>query len=452
MKNKVRVIRGALLSMLAVVIPVLGSCSHEKTDAGDLLSTVPSSAGMVVGINLRTVLEKAGCKVDGSRITPGEDVKNWIESIAGSTDSQKEAMRMVLSGESGIDPAGAIFFTDAYNGYLTAMLADTGEFMDFVKKQTGNDFTESDGVKVNGNIAVSGAQMWVCVTSSAPVDAKAILSYTGLEQSQSFMSNPFSGKISTMTNDIIGWGQIKSLAGRGMSFTGLSKINLLTGMLFEDASSFSFTCDFLKGKLEGRAEVVDTDGKPAKYLLPASKIDGGEVKGLASTAECVGAISITKDLVKRIEKVSSSLGGNMFGPVLDMLGSVDGTVAVALSSIDNPEDGVSAVVTTDGNPSSELMSLLSQFGPTRKEGKLVKVKSGEVSGTLDVASAADFLKTTTMGIVINSGSSSLGSQAEGMQTMSLGLAPENGSIVLKISATGSNPDENMLLTILKNGK
>jgi len=435
-------------------MPALSSCKKEVADTSDLLSTVPSSAGVVVGVNLKSVLEKAGCKVDGSDITPGGDVQKWIDGQKGSTDSQREAMKLVLSGESGIDPVGAIFFTDAYNSYLTAMLADTSKFLEFVKKQTGKEFTETDGVKICGNIAVEGAQMWICISSSDTIDPKAIKNYSSLEQAQSFMTNSFAGKISNMTNDLIGWAQIKSFSGSGMSFGDMAKLNMFAAMLFENATSVSFTYDFLKGKMEGSAVVLNDKGEPAKYLLPADKIDVDKVKALASNAELVGAVSITKDLMKKIENVSSSLGGNMFGVVLNMLGSLDGTVAVALSSLDfdNMSQGISGVITTDGNPSPDLMSLLSNVAPPRKDGNLVKFSSGVVSGGLDVARAADFLKGATLGVVINAGASDLGGKKDGFKTVAMSLNPEKNGIVLKVMVTGIDEDENMLLTMLKNNK
>ena len=66
----------AMLCLLIAALPALQSCDNKKSaDVSDLLSTVPSSAATVIGLDLRTMLEKAGCKVEGSTITPGKEVE-----------------------------------------------------------------------------------------------------------------------------------------------------------------------------------------------------------------------------------------------------------------------------------------------------------------------------------------------------------------------------------------
>lgn len=327
--------RVMLMCLIVGLLPALNSCKKDSADISDLVSKVPSSAEAVIGINLGSLLEKAGCKVDGVEITPGENMEGWINANKMLSAKEKESVKMFLSGESGIDPAGAVAFVDAYNSYITAMLADTSKFMEFVKKQTGQEFTETDGVQTCGNVAVAGAQMWVCFSSETSIDAKAIKNYSTLGSEQSFSNNSFAGKISNMSNDITGWGQTKALMRQGMSFSDVATFNVVSSMLFEEATAISFTVDFMKGKLEGRASVLNDKGEPAKYLFPADKIDVARVKELATTAEVVGAMVISKDLVKKIENVSSSLGGNMLGPVVKMLSSLDGTAAVAVGDVDN---------------------------------------------------------------------------------------------------------------------
>lgn len=441
--------RMAVVCLLAALLTGLGSCKKEKADVSDLLSTVPSSAGAVVGINLGSVLEKAGCKVDGSGITAGPELEKWIESQKEYAGSQKEAMKLFFSGESGVDPAGAIFFVDAYSSYITAMLADTPKFTAFVEKQSGKTFEETDGVKVCGNVAVIGAQTWICLSSQDAIDARAVRNYATLQESQSFMSCGFAPEIAGMDKDLVGWGKIQAFTGHGMSISDIATLNMLTGILFEDATAVSFSCDFLKGRFEGKVSPLNDKGEPAKYLLPADKVDLGLVKKLASTAEFVGAMSITKDFMKKIEKISSSLGGNMFGPVVKTLACLDGTVAVALSDIDNPGAGISGVVSTDGNPSLDFMSMLSRMAPTRKDGKLVYLKNGEVKGALDVDKAADFLKGATFGIVVNAGTQSLGAPVEGIKTIAMSLVPDGGSLTMDLAVESTNPDENIIVTLLR---
>ena len=263
--------RVMLMCLIVGLLPALNSCKKDSADISDLVSKVPSSAEAVIGINLGSLLEKAGCKVDGVEITPGENMEGWINANKMLSAKEKESVKMFLSGESGIDPAGAVAFVDAYNSYITAMLADTSKFMEFVKKQTGQEFTETDGVQTCGNVAVAGAQMWVCFSSETSIDAKAIKNYSTLGSEQSFSNNSFAGKISNMSNDITGWGQTKALMRQGMSFSDVATFNVVSSMLFEEATAISFTVDFMKGKLEGRASVLNDKGNPPNISSPPTR-------------------------------------------------------------------------------------------------------------------------------------------------------------------------------------
>lgn len=440
----------ALLCLIVAVIPALQSCQKDKAaNVTDLLSTVPSSSGTVIGINLHSLLEKAGCKVEGSVITPGKELEKWISAQKEINDTEREAINMLLSGESGIDPVGAIYFTDAYNSYITAVLADTGKFTAFVEKQNGEPFEDAESnVKVNGNVAVSGAQMWVCTSTSGSIDAKAVKNYADLQENQSFLTTPNADAIGNLTHDVVGYSQLRG-ASKGLTIRDMATLNLLSGLLFDNASASSFHLDFLNGEIKAYALPLNDKGETAKYLLPADKIDVEKVKGLAQDANLVAAISIKKDLVKKLEKMGESLGGNMLAPFTKAFSSFDGTTAVAVGNLDNPDKSVSGIVTTDGNPSLDLMQLLSQFGGTQKNGNDVKVVQGTVNGELEVAKCADFLKGSTFGVVINANSAGLTGDQLGIKSIGFSLSPENGGVALNARAVTSDSGENALLTILK---
>lgn len=441
----------ALLCAFVALIPSLTSCQKEKTaDVNELLTSVPSSAGIVVGFNLNALLEKTGCKVEGSSITPGKELQEILASPTFSSSQSKEAIKMILSGESGIDPVGAIVFTDAYNTYLTAALADTEKFCDFVVKQTELPFEAADGnVKVSGNVAVSGAQMWVGLTSST-IDAKAVKNYASLDNAQSFASLDVAADIAKMTHDVVGYGQLKNFARSGLPIGNMTSMNLAAGFLFENASALAFNLDFLKGEAKAKAALLNDKGQPAKFLLPANKISLDEVKRLPATANAIVAAALTKDLIKKITKMAESFGGSFPAQISDALSSLDGTTAIAIGSIDNPENALTAVIATDGKPSLDFMNFLSQFGNTQKDGKIVKLVRGEVSGTLDVPKMADKLKGATIGLVTSTNSDLLNGKGVGISTTAVTLNPDNGSLSLNTWIQTSEPDTNALLTILKN--
>ena len=107
------------------------------------------------------------------------------------------------------------------------------------------------------------------------------------------------------------------------------------------------------------------------------------------------------------------------------------------------------MIATDGKPSLDFMNILSQFGNTQKDGKIVKVVRGEVSGNLDVPKMADKLKGATLGLVASTNSEPLNWNGLGITTAAVTLSPDNGSLALNTWAATLEPDTNALLTILK---
>ncbi len=54
--------RVMLMCLIVGLLPALNSCKKDSADISDLVSKVPSSAEAVIGINLGSLLEKAGCR------------------------------------------------------------------------------------------------------------------------------------------------------------------------------------------------------------------------------------------------------------------------------------------------------------------------------------------------------------------------------------------------------
>lgn len=440
--------KSALLCLLVVLTGTLGSCRKETADTGDLLATVPSSSGFVAGINLKSLLEKTGCKVDGSDITVGESLSAWVES-KNSNGEGRNAFKLFLAGESGVDPSVAIFFTDAYNMYLTATLADTEKFETFVSSQSGEQFVDSEnGVRTCGNVAVKGAQAWICVSSHNTIDSKAIANYATLGESQSFLKNEYSSGIVTMTSDVVGCGDIKALSRFGILSGQYSTALMMLTASFEDVSLLSFNVDFQKGKALASIGLLNGKGKSAKCLLPMSKVDLNTIKSIGGDAEIVFAFSLTKDFMKKLEKI----GGSFIGQFMEDLKCVDGTVAGAVGVANKSERSMDieaaldVVVTTDGNPSKDFMDLLSRFGKTKKDGKFVRLSSGEVNGGLNVENASEFMKGSYGGVVADFNKFASDSV---IKTVAVVMVPEDGGIKYDVTVESSDPSENILLSMIK---
>lgn len=438
----------SLLCTMIALIPLFSSCTKEKTaDVADLLSTVPSSAGIVVGINLSSMLEKAGCKIENSSITPGKELQEIFASSK-AVGAQKEIIQTLLSGESGIDPVGAVFFSDAYDSYITAALADTEKFCDFIVKQTEIPFQDAEGnVKVSRNVAVCGAQMWVSVGPD-PIDPKAVKNYVSLEESQSFLSQSVSSNISTMTHDIVGYGQIANIVGKRLSVSDNALLSLVAAFIFDSPSALSFNLDFLKGEFKGKAMILNSKGNPAKCLLPLKKIDVDQVKGLSNTANAAFAICLPKDLIEKVSKMAEPLGANLLKVVTSSVEALDGTSAVVLTSSDTYLRQLSAVVATNGNAPLDMMQILATYGNTRKDGKLIYVTRGEVTGSLETADIADKFKGAAFGAAANNESGMNFTGRYGTDTSVITLCPESGSLSINVWSSTTDPSKNSLLPIL----
>lgn len=439
-------IRAVLLCMLALLLPALNSCKKESVNLTDLLATVPSSSSVVVGINVESMLKKANCKVDGSQIIPGKEVQSFLNGDSFKNSKNGKIAAILLNGESGIDPIGSIFFKDAYNDYLTFALADTGKFKSFIEQETGETFSAAgNDVQVCANVAIKGAQAWV--TDGTTIDAKAISNYSSLDSGQSFLSKDFSEKIATMTSDIVGWGEIKKILDDNLGFSQRSTLNLGLGILFEEAQSIVFSIDMLKGEAKASMSVYNKDGKPAKYLLPSDKINAETVKKIGSSANAVFALSITKDLIKKFDSLLSSFGGEM-SKAADALKSVDGTAALALSNM-NSLDNISGIVTTDGKAGLPLMQMISAIAPITKDGKFVLFSKGALSGELEVATAADYLKNATLGMVINVAVTDLNKRTvNDLKTVVVAFEPKSGSVECKVTLKAADESRNILLPLI----
>ncbi len=433
-----------LMCVLAAVLPALNSCKKQVVNTGDLLSTVPSSSSVVVGINVESLLTKSECKVNGTEVVPSEQVKAWLSANASDGSMSSLVARMLFSGESGADPKAAIFFMDAYNSYVTLALSDTQKFKDYVENETSSSFYDAgNDVEVCGNIAVRGAQAWVA--EGTVIDPKAVANYSTLDEGQSFLAKDFSERIASMSADIVGWGEIKKLAGGLVDFSTLSSMNIFLGMVFDDAQSLFFSAEMKKGEAKSVVSVFNKDGKPAKYLLPSSKLNMETVKSVAESAQTLLAINITKDLVKKVDNILSSFGGSEATKMSTALKSLDGTAALAIADGGN----MKGVVTTNGNPGLDLKQLISTLGSISTDGNLMHFTKGTtVTGALNVAKATDYLKDASIGIVQSFQIPEIKAYSGDFRMVAIAFVPKNGSLEAEVTLVGNDESRNILLSLL----
>lgn len=439
------------LAIAALMLMVFNSCKKETVDVTDLLRSVPSSAAGVVVFNMEGMLEDAGCKINGHEIIPSQAIKDRIAKVS---SSKQEDFMMLFSGDTGIEPKGAVVFYDANRAFLTFALYDVNKFCAFVNNKTQGSFTDAgSGVQVNGNIAVKGAQAWVCLTSGKSIDTDAIASYAGLSPSQSYVVTPMGENLLIDERDIRGWALINVFTDQMLSRRDKNMLTLGLGFLFEGAESVQFSVDFKKGEVEAEAVVLNDKGQPAKYQLPSDKIDVNTLKGLGETCDAMMAFTISPKLIKKFDQIGAAFGGALFGDLGDTFKNVDGTVGVIASGT-NEAQSMNGVVTTKGDISQTLRDMISEYmGPVSMDGKLLRFSKGDVKGSLQVKECAEELKGCCLGLVVDaSGYGTLGYQEEaptGFKELIIKLKPESGGLEFDVEANTIDEKENALLTLLR---
>ena len=433
---------------LSLLLFVVTSCKKGTVDVSDLLTTVPSSAGGVVILNLENLIEDTGSKIKDHEIIPGKELEQCMEKM---TNLNRKDLEIFFDGRTGIDPKAAVLFYDSNRAFITFVLYDENKFCEFVESQANGKFEETaSGVKVLGNTAMKGTQAWICLTNGKTLDSDAIASYANLKSSQSFLVTEMGERLLTEENDIRGWVLLGAYLDSMLDRSQRIMFTMGAGFLFENAESVAFKADFKKGELKAEAEILNDKYKPAKYQLPMDKVDVATLKKLGDTCDGLMAFTINPELVKKFEKIGTSFGGSLFGDIGQALKNVDGTVGV-IANGDNKS--VAGIVTTTGDISQELKDMISEnMGAVSIDGKYLQFKKGEVTGSLNVSECAEALKGSCLGMVFDSASlKSMDSEAapKGFKFGVIKMSPESGGVEFEVEAKTANPKENALLTLIK---
>ena len=376
-----------------------------------------------------------------------EDAGKWLSQVK---DAEGRAgVEAFLNGESGVEPTALVFFAEGYSNYLTGMAADPAKFKAYVKKVCNAEFSASEGVEIaaaGGNaVALKGNQFWISL-SRGSIEAKDINHFVTLSESQSFLANSYSSELTVIGKDVQGWGDIAGLMNTGgVDFRQRAMLQMVMQTIFEDAADFCFSLEFSKGELAAAAQVLNSKGKPAKYILPAQKIDEKTLQGIGGKADMLAALSIPGKLVEKLRK---DLGDKV--PYLDALSALDGTAGVATGA-----DGrdVKGVLTTKGDGNGQLLSLLSMMDLTAtSEGRLVKIAKGNVTGRGDVSAMASDLKGSLLGVCsYTEAFGSASAKAAAFPYFCFRMAEQGGGVECSFKVRTSEPDVNSFITLLKAG-
>lgn len=436
----------ALLFAITVVLVsgLFPSCSGNKTDVSELLSTIPADASAVAAVNVKSIVEKTGCTIDGSKIVPGKEMEKIIYA---QTDSRDAALiKSLLGGEAGVDPSAVVFFIEGNDRYITGFVADPAKFREFVAKACKEEIVSEKGIDKCSNIALKGNQFWIRASHNNDIDTDQIDRFSSLDDKLSFLSNPFSSSLSSISHDIEGWGNISSLySASGMSFQEKTIAGLAMAILFSDAQDMAFSADFNDGAFLCSLKVLNSKGAAAKFNLPVDRIDPSVVASLPTSADMIFAMALSPKFVEQLKKEAgrSNIPGGE--EILSALSALDGTCVVATDSV-----GLRGILSTTGENSAALSEMISStFGATvTKDGKTLRFEKGDVKGALEPAAISKNFKGAMAAVTVSGAAENwLGNQP--FTSLSAMLVPVEGSMEIDMEVKSDAPKENILITFLK---
>ncbi len=444
-------IKGILYSGVLAALVIMAGCSSDRTgDVRGLLQTIPSDASAVTVIDLKSVLEKAGCEVDGSEVKPGKEI---VKALEAQGDAKAKDFFTRLQ-DGGVDPSVAALFIEGYNTYLAGFIADTDKFKAFVEKQSGCSFQAEGDVDVCGNTAIAGDRFWVCTGSNNTINANDVKHFVALSEKQSILSNEIAARLEDPEHDVEGWGDIKGcLNSFGLDFTARATVTMAIEAMFADAVEFAWELDFEKGELDAGMTVLNSKGGVARFNFPTAKIDAAAISGIGGTGEGFMALAVSPDMVKKLKEETGGKGFSMIGMLAGIVSCVDGTCGAAFSYAgsergENGECNVRGVISTTGHGTSDLSDALAGFGYTAsKEGKILRFGKGEVTGGLSAADAAGALKGSLAGMVFSGNTKILPSEA--VSSAAITFKPEKDGLQAEIKVKGKDKKKNILLSLIE---
>lgn len=460
-------LRKYLVATLALImVALICSCGRRQPiDVSGLLKTVPGDAAAVAVFDMQSILDDYGCKVKDSSVTPSDDI---AKALANTQAGDSLLMMRLFADDCGVDPTVALIFAEGHDVYLTGYLAQPDKFKTAVAKLTGEQFAKSGDVETCSNFAVQGSRFWVRTSHRNDINASEIQRFGALSEQLSFMANDQAEALTKPEHDVTGWGNINGLLNvSALDFETRSMIGMTLGLFYDDPRDLLFDADMDKNEFEAEVSIINSKGKKAKFLYPTRKIDTEALAGISSTGSRLSAIAMDPAMIKKLKK---GLGGaiSMFKVYVDLLSPVDGTIGLVYGEEQEAESenkGSSAsksggmlgldsdqplkgMIQTSGAETIQLQNALGMMGLTvNKDGKVLSLSRGKVTGPLAIADAAAELKGAMGGVVITGDDSMaqiLPFDSEAIDNAALLLKPDDGSLQLHIKVK-ARPGSALLL-------
>lgn len=457
-----------LLAILAVVAMVFStSCSKDEKDkAEDLLKTIPSKSGLVAVANMQGMLEKAGCTVKGDEIELSSEIRGLINNI-GNKEAE-EFVKSVLEGEAGIDMNVVAAFEYDDDMYMTGHINDKDKFEKAIQDAMDTKFHEKkDGIKVAKIVAYKGDQFWV----TREIETGKIKKFLDLDKDKSMVEVKSAKTLGEMEHDVMVWGNITSLLNfaQDIRMSERGAFQIMLSALFKDAEDFLAYWDFEEGAVKAELKVMNKNGEPAEYLMSNKPIEMSAFNELGGTADMVGAISITSDMISHlIDNFGAMIG--IPAEVVPMLKSIGGTTVFSYNNDEYSSDYdwvaeydyylangrypqhefSKVVIGTNG----QYMDMVEEFasgmgleGKMRTSGTNVVFDNGPVNGSEPVSQLGSQLKGSVAGVAVSNGFFPREARVV-LAGGSLALYPDDKGVVLKMEVKSTKKDVNFLKAVL----
>ena len=429
-------------SMLILIL--VTSCTKSSTgDLADLLKTVPSDATTVMTVNVHTVLEKSGCKVDESgKVTLSPALDNLIKTLGSPV--LKENIRAVIAGDAGVAPTFAVAFTEGDDSFLTFVLDDPDKFISFAESVTGEKAVATGEIQVCGYMARLANQGWMRIGNTALMDAGHIARYSDLTESQSFCSLDIADKFLKSEKEFLAWANIDALVSlRGGSFTDRTVARMAISTIFDDAAIMMTEGKLSKERFSMESRILTSKGEDARCNFSTSKIDVKTLEGFGGAADMVLAGNISRQLSRQLRDIMASQFGGVGEVYAPLLSPLDGTFVAALSRTEG-KSSLRMLVTTDGkSPVSDLMKYLNDsFGTVKRDGKLLKVDNGASSGDIALDKDSGRLSGAWLGMMADRDMlislTADPTYAAGVAMVVLKVTPDNGGLKITLDIDTEN--------------
>lgn len=415
-----------LTFLLAAIVFLLSSCSKDSEGLENLLRHVPADATMVAGFNMKSTLEKSGCKVDGSKVVLSDEMKKALSNNLNMSD----VLNLFSTVDAGVKIDWIGVFMMGGKTYILGPIDNEKRFRAYIEKLESTSFTKSGNVEKAGNWIIADGYFW---TSISPILADRVEDFASLPESKSWLSKKYAGKLCEEADDgfvVCDVAGISSLLG---SSTQAQLVTMGAGMMFNDLSYIALNIELKKDAVEIEADMLNSNFARADYLLPKVAVDTSLISKVAKNADVVIALSVPAALVEKFDSLLKLAGDETAA-----ITAIDGTVVAASIG----DEGTGVVQLTNPSAAEGMKKMLTAALGREVNGTMTGndlfftfTDATSAPGT-PIESPASYFNKALAGFLANAANAGV---PEGGY-ISVMLLPEDNSVELKcVIKTVENP-------------